>query len=134
MHRLYGKFLPLRTFIRQSIHDVFYAFVYETERHNGIQELLEIMGSIINGFALPLKREHRVFLSRVLMPLHKTKGANMYQAELSYCVLQFCQKDPTACEEVRHTDAPCAIRIHPPPCALVWSSIGRVHCYKHERI
>jgi len=32
--------------------------VYETERHNGIGELLEILGSIINGFAIPLKKEH----------------------------------------------------------------------------
>uniref|UniRef100_A0A1I8JQH8 DUF4110 domain-containing protein n=1 Tax=Macrostomum lignano TaxID=282301 RepID=A0A1I8JQH8_9PLAT len=31
-------------------------FIYETERHNGIAELLEILGSIINGFALPSKR------------------------------------------------------------------------------
>jgi len=41
---------------------VFYRFVYETERHNGIAELLEILGSIINGFALPLKEEHKVGL------------------------------------------------------------------------
>ena len=27
-------------------------------RHNGIGELLEILGSIINGFAIPLKKEH----------------------------------------------------------------------------
>jgi serine/threonine-protein phosphatase 2A regulatory subunit B' len=36
--------------------------VYETERHNGVAELLEILGSIINGFALPLKEEHKVAL------------------------------------------------------------------------
>lgn len=34
--------------------------MYETERHNGVAELLEILGSIINGFALPLKEEHKV--------------------------------------------------------------------------
>ena len=27
--------------------------------HNGVAELLEILGSIINGFALPLKEEHK---------------------------------------------------------------------------
>ena len=42
---------------------MFYRFVYETERHNGIAELLEILGSIINGFALPLKEEHKVRVS-----------------------------------------------------------------------
>lgn len=39
---------------------MFYKFIYETERHNGVAELLEILGSIINGFALPLKEEHKV--------------------------------------------------------------------------
>ena len=35
-------------------------------RHNGIGELLEILGSIINGFAIPLKREHLQFLEKVI--------------------------------------------------------------------
>ena len=47
--------------------------MYETERHNGVAELLEILGSIINGFALPLKEEHKIFLLKVLMPLHKVR-------------------------------------------------------------
>lgn len=49
-----------RPFIRKAINNVFYRFILETERHNGIAELLEILGSIINGFALPLKEEHKV--------------------------------------------------------------------------
>lgn len=49
-----------RPYIRRAINHVFYRFVFETERHNGIAELLEILGSIINGFALPLKEEHKV--------------------------------------------------------------------------
>lgn len=48
-----------------------YRFVYETEHFNGVGELLEILGSIINGFALPLKSEHKQFLVKVLIPLHK---------------------------------------------------------------
>ena len=63
--------MPLRSFLRSSIRHVFYTFVYETERHNGIGELLEILGSIINGFAIPLKDEHVRFLEMALMPLHK---------------------------------------------------------------
>lgn len=57
--------------MRKHINNIFYTFIYETERHNGIAELLEILGSIINGFALPLKEEHKTFLLRVLIPLHK---------------------------------------------------------------
>ena len=62
LHRIYGKFMSHRSFIRKTISNVFYQFVYETERHNGVGELLEILGSIINGFAIPLKREHLQFL------------------------------------------------------------------------
>jgi len=97
---MYGKFLPLRTFIRLCMNDVFYSFIYETERHNGLPELLEILGSIINGFALPLKKEHRLFLVRVLMPLHKPKALTQYHGELAYCVIQFSQKEPSICEDV----------------------------------
>lgn len=53
LHRIYGKFLGLRAYIRRQINHIFYRFIYETEHHNGIAELLEILGSIINGFALP---------------------------------------------------------------------------------
>ena len=51
-------------------------------------ELLEILGSIINGFALPLKDEHKQFLQRALMPLHKPKCLPSYHQQLSYCVTQ----------------------------------------------
>ena len=50
-----------------------FRFIYETEHFNGVGELLEILGSIINGFALPLKAEHKQFLVRVLIPLHKVR-------------------------------------------------------------
>ena len=100
LHRIYGKFLNLRAPIRRSINNVFYHFIYETERHNGIAELLEILGSIINGFALPLKDEHKTFLMRVLIPLHKVKSLSMYHPQLAYCVVQFLEKDGSLAEEV----------------------------------
>ena len=83
-----GKFMSHRSFIRKTIQYVFYRFIYETERHNGIAELLEILGSIINGFAMPLKKEHLNFLVRALVPLHKPKCVNLYHQQLSYCVTQ----------------------------------------------
>ena len=100
LHRIYGKFLNLRAFIRRQINNVFFQFVYETERHNGIAELLEILGSIINGFALPLKEEHKIFLTRVLLPLHKAKSLALYHPQLAYCVVQFLEKDSTLTEDV----------------------------------
>ncbi|SGY75033.1 BQ5605_C005g03396 [Microbotryum silenes-dioicae] len=100
LHRIYGKFLNLRAFIRRSINNVFFQFIFETERHNGIAELLEILGSIINGFALPLKEEHKTFLTRVLIPLHKVKGLALYHPQLAYCVVQFLEKDSSLTQEV----------------------------------
>lgn len=100
LHRIYGKFLGLRAFIRKQINNVFYRFIYETEHHNGIAELLEILGSIINGFALPLKDEHKQFLLKVLLPLHKTKNLHIYHPQLVYCVVQFLEKDASLTQPV----------------------------------
>ncbi|KAF8389024.1 hypothetical protein HHK36_025709 [Tetracentron sinense] len=94
LHRVYGKFMVHRPFIRKAVSNIFYRFVFETERHNGIAELLEIFGSVISGFALPLKEEHKTFLCRVLIPLHKPKSLGVYLQQLTYCVTQFIEKDP----------------------------------------
>ena len=93
LHRVYGKFMVHRPFIRKAINNIFYRFIYETERHSGIAELLEILGSIINGFALPMKEEHKLFLVRALIPLHKPKSIAVYHQQLSYCITQFVEKD-----------------------------------------
>jgi len=41
--------------------------------------------SIINGFALPLKNEHKQFLVNVLLPLHKTRTLSLYHAQVCLC-------------------------------------------------
>uniref|UniRef100_A0A674E3E8 Serine/threonine protein phosphatase 2A regulatory subunit n=1 Tax=Salmo trutta TaxID=8032 RepID=A0A674E3E8_SALTR len=100
LHRIYGKFLGLRAFIRKQINNIFLRFIYETDHFNGVAELLEILGSIINGFALPLKAEHKQFLMKVLIPMHTAKGLALFHAQLAYCVVQFLEKDPTLTEPV----------------------------------
>ncbi|CAI4222535.1 unnamed protein product [Auanema sp. JU1783] len=100
LHRIYGKFLGLRAFIRKQINNIFLTFVYETDSFNGVGELLEILGSIINGFALPLKQEHKIFLVKVLLPLHKPKCLSLYHAQLAYCVVQFIEKDSSLTPQV----------------------------------
>ncbi|XP_054806935.1 serine/threonine protein phosphatase 2A 57 kDa regulatory subunit B' theta isoform-like [Prosopis cineraria] len=93
LHRTYGKFMVHRPFIRKCINNIFFRFIFETEKFNGIAELLEVLGSIINGFALPLKEEHKLFLVRALIPLHKPKCLAMFHQQLSYCITQFVEKD-----------------------------------------
>ncbi|KAE8678770.1 Serine/threonine protein phosphatase 2A 59 kDa regulatory subunit B' zeta isoform [Hibiscus syriacus] len=100
LHGIYGKFTVHRPFIRKAVSNIIYSFLYETERHSGIGELLEIFGSIISGFALPLKEEHKMFLCRALIPLHKPKSVGAYHQQLTYCVVQFVDKDPKLANSV----------------------------------
>lgn len=93
LHRVYGKFMALRSFIRRAIEHVFLKVIYECEVHNGVGELLEILGSIISGFALPLKDEHKDFLINALIPLHKVKFLVTFHQQLSYCMTQYMEKD-----------------------------------------
>uniref|UniRef100_A0A3B3WWI9 Serine/threonine protein phosphatase 2A regulatory subunit n=1 Tax=Poecilia mexicana TaxID=48701 RepID=A0A3B3WWI9_9TELE len=80
LHRIYGKFLGLRAFIRKQINNIFLR--------------------IINGFALPLKAEHKQFLVKVLIPLHTVRSLSLFHAQLAYCIVQFLEKDPTLTEPV----------------------------------
>ena len=91
---MYGKFMSYRSYIRKAISQVFFRFIYETGKHNGVGELLEILGSIINGFAIPLKKEHITFLEKALIPLHKPRSVALYHPQLSYCISQYVEKDP----------------------------------------
>jgi serine/threonine-protein phosphatase 2A regulatory subunit B' len=49
---------------------------------------------------LPLKEEHKVFLVKVLLPLHKAKSLALYHPQLAYCIVQFLEKDPALTADV----------------------------------
>ncbi len=93
--RVYAKLMRLRAPIRRRIATIFHEFTYQTERHNGIPGLLEVLGGIITGFALPVKEEHKKYLRTVLLPMHKVPCLAMIHPQLSYCVTQFVDKDHT---------------------------------------
>ncbi|XP_077400306.1 serine/threonine-protein phosphatase 2A 56 kDa regulatory subunit beta isoform [Vanacampus margaritifer] len=100
LHRIYRKLLGLRAYIRKQINYIFLRFIYETEQFNGVTELLEVLGSIINGFAEPLKAEHKQFLVRVLIPLHKATSLSVFHAPLIYCIVQFIKKEAACTEHI----------------------------------
>jgi len=100
LHRVYGKFMALRSFIRRAIQHVFFKVIYESDNHSGVGELLEILGSIINGFALPLKDEHKEFLLKALIPLHKVRSLASFNQQLSYCMAQYVEKDPRLAHDI----------------------------------
>jgi len=93
LHRVYGRFMPLRAPIRKSICNVCYRYIYDWKTTNGIAEFLDVFSSIIPGLALPVKEEHLQFLKNVLMPLHKKPKLEQYHQFLNECVIQFIIKD-----------------------------------------
>lgn len=93
LHRLYYKLTQRRSSIRKEIAHFFYEYIYESSNHYGVAELLEILGSIVNGFACPIKEEHVTLLERALIPLHSTPAFISYHQQLAYCMIQYASKD-----------------------------------------
>ena len=64
--------------------------------------MLEILGSIINGFALPLKAEHKQLVRRVLLPMHAPPWAVLkgYHQMLADAVGTAVRKDAALVPEV----------------------------------
>uniref|UniRef100_A0A7N6BRM8 Serine/threonine protein phosphatase 2A regulatory subunit n=1 Tax=Anabas testudineus TaxID=64144 RepID=A0A7N6BRM8_ANATE len=80
LHRVYGKLLGLRAYIRKQINNIFLRFIYETEHFNGVAELLEILGRYVH-----------IMCVLTVSPL---------SLQLAYCVVQFMEKDATVTEYI----------------------------------
>eukprot|EP00484_Ammonia_sp_Unknown_P000393 CAMPEP_0197022400 /NCGR_PEP_ID=MMETSP1384-20130603/3299_1 /TAXON_ID=29189 /ORGANISM="Ammonia sp." /LENGTH=688 /DNA_ID=CAMNT_0042450443 /DNA_START=67 /DNA_END=2130 /DNA_ORIENTATION=+ len=94
LHRIYGRFMPLRQQIRTEIANECYRYVYGGSRGvHGIAEFLDIFSSIINGFSIPVKDEHKAFLRNVLLPLHKCDKYEVYFQQLADCCVLFVNKE-----------------------------------------
>jgi serine/threonine-protein phosphatase 2A regulatory subunit B' len=63
----------MRQYVKEQIMNLLLRIITDAENHNGLTELLEILGSITNGLSVPLKLEHQEFFKKVLIPLHKVK-------------------------------------------------------------
>ena len=97
--RIYNKFLEHRPVIRTQLNNQFSRFIYETDKHNGITEMLEVLEPIINGFKAPLKKDHLDTLEKSLVPLHKAPYPvfKTYHKQLKKLVNIFMEKDPDKC-------------------------------------
>ena len=67
LHKLYAKLVPRRKMIRKAITDCFHLLIHEIHKFNGASELLDIMASIISGFAIPLREEHVIFFKNIII-------------------------------------------------------------------
>lgn len=92
LHRIYGKYMQLRPCIKEQIMYMFLRITQDADTHNGLTELLEILGSITSGLAVPLKPEHVDFFKKVLIPLHKVKELTTFNTQLQVCVKNHVEK------------------------------------------
>jgi len=60
-----------------------------------IEYLLEILGSVISGFVIPLKEDHKKYLQQVLIPMHKVRNFEKIQQPLLYCIARYIEKEPS---------------------------------------
>ena len=80
VHRIYGKFMPLRYAIRMTIvrelimESMKETSVSSTDRVYGIAEYLEILVPIIEGFNEQLRPEHRHIYEQCLLPMHRQQN------------------------------------------------------------
>ncbi|CAG9330485.1 unnamed protein product [Blepharisma stoltei] len=93
LHRLYAKLVPRRKMIRKAINDCFLTMIHDTQRFNGASELLDILASIISGFAVPLREEHVIFFKIAMIPLHKVQTSHIFHEQLLRCSMLFLSKD-----------------------------------------
>jgi len=56
---------------RNAIKNVFHELIHFNFKFNGVAELLDILASIISGYAVPLREEHVKMFKQVFIPLHK---------------------------------------------------------------
>jgi serine/threonine-protein phosphatase 2A regulatory subunit B' len=93
LHKLYAKLVPRRKMIRKAINDCFFSLIHENHKFNGASELLDILASIISGFAVPLREEHVLFFKYIIIPLHKVQTSNFFFEQLLRCSMLFLSKD-----------------------------------------
>jgi len=108
LHRIYGRFMPLRVQIRAEISHECHRHVYgDVAQHTqrsvfGLAEFLDIFSSIINGFSVPVKAEHIVFLKKVLLPLHKCDRYGCFFQQLADCCVLFVNKEQSTATPILH--------------------------------
>eukprot|EP00939_MAST-03C_sp_MAST-3C-sp1_P000742 g742.t1 len=95
VHRMYGTLTTRRAPVRRAIKYSLFEFLYEEPySHPGIIEILDFLLSIVNGFGVPLRKEHKDTLERCLLPLHKAWTEPEYHDRLQSCMVLFASKDP----------------------------------------
>ena len=67
LHKLYAKLVPRRKMIRSKMNECLTNLIHQEHKFNGAAEVLDIMSSIIAGFATPLRQEHVDFFNSTIV-------------------------------------------------------------------
>jgi len=65
-----------------SVSCILSVFVMVINVRSAVKPHTSLVYSIINGFALPLKSEHKQFLVKVLLPLHTVRSLSLFHAQV----------------------------------------------------
>eukprot|EP00053_Salpingoeca_punica_P017891 m.173186 g.173186 ORF g.173186 m.173186 type:complete len:660 (-) comp17312_c0_seq2:805-2784(-) len=91
----------MREAVRAEISNFFLmAIESKEEQHNGLAELLEVVASIINGYAVPIKQSNVDFVMRTLVPLHGLVCLPAFHAQLTYCLRRVVVRQPSLLHRV----------------------------------
>ncbi|KAJ9598124.1 hypothetical protein L9F63_026770, partial [Diploptera punctata] len=85
-----------RDFLKTTLHRIYGKFLGPSRLHSIVRNL----GQHHQWVCFATEKEHKVFLLKVLLPLHKVKSLSVYHPQLAYCVVQFLEKDPSLTEPV----------------------------------
>lgn len=90
---MYAKVVPRRKMMRRAMDQMFQVLIHETHKFNGASEILDILASIISGYAIPLRDEHIRFFNNIIIPLHKVQTSPMFFEQLLRCTMLYLTKD-----------------------------------------
>lgn len=93
LHKIYARIVARRKMIRRKMDQTFAVLIHETHKFNGASEILDILASIISGFACPLREEHVTFFHNIIIPLHKVQTNTQFFEQLLRCSMLFLTKD-----------------------------------------
>ena len=93
MHRIYSLIYDRRKQIKVRMTNILLKYIYESESFGGINELMEIVASIVNGYVVPIKQENIVFLMKIIIPLHSCKTIIFFHEHVVECLAMLIRKE-----------------------------------------
>ena len=92
-HSLYKNIIPIRKIIRRVISNYLNNSAIQSKNIKGVEQILDVMASIISGYGVPLREENSNFFKNIILPLHNVEKCDLYFENLFRCVYLYLRKD-----------------------------------------